>query len=90
MVKFKSVKLNGPPQPLQIYRYWGAHRFVQVLSVTNGVVTTISFGSLHGGVFTPAKRLVKRQYVMGKSKFWLFPNNGYGCPLRPGTLVAKC
>ena len=90
MVKFKQTKLSGPPQPLQIYRYWGSHRFVQVLSVQGRTVTTQSFGSLRGGVFVGAKRIVKRTYVMGTTKFWLFPRNGYGCPLKPGTLVVKC
>lgn len=86
MVRFKQVKLSGPPQPLQVYRYWGSHRFVQVLQVQGSTVITHSFGSLRGGVFTPAKRVVKRTHVMGSLKFWLFPRNGRGCPLKPGVI----
>lgn len=89
MVKFKSQKLSGPPQPLQIYRYWGSHRFVQVISVQGNVATTIPFGSLRGGVFTPAARATRRQYQLHGQYLYPFKRNGTVgyCPLTPGTIV---
>lgn len=88
MVRFKSVKLQGPPQPLQIYRYWGSHRFVQVRSVKGNVVTAQSFGALRGGVFTNAKRVVVRQYTLHGQYLYPVKRTGYGstCPLRPGRI----
>ena len=89
MVKFKSIKLNGPPNVGQLYRYWGCHQFVIVTAVLpNGTVKAAPYGRLRKGTFIPSKS--PRQYTYTVHGMYLCSTmRGLQnrMPLRPGTLL---
>lgn len=91
MVKFKSVKLNGPPQVGQVYRYWGCHQFVKVVQILpNGKVKATPIGTLRGGVFYPRKRVRIYVYaVFGQYLYSTRRNVYHPMYMRPGVLITN-
>lgn len=78
MVKFKQLPPPSAPAPLQLYRHWAHHRFVQITRIVSNpapgvyIVQTLPFGSLRGGVFTAAKRLRPRLYSWSNGFMWAY------------------